>query len=86
MAGWKTEVQYQTDENDQIIEIDGKEQVAFVRYGQITGEQVDCNVGYGFFDTEEEAAADFLKEIEEHSESRYLRSDYQDALQAVAKE
>jgi hypothetical protein len=74
-SGWKTMLVYDGDENE--------EYVRHIAWGPVDGWYADTNTAYGFFDTEKEAAADFLKEVREHPEAEYRRKDYEEALRVV---
>ena len=73
MSKWNTEV-HQTEDGEAIS----------VGWGPSTpGGYADLYCVYGFFETEQEAAEDFLTEVAQNPEARYRQDQYQHALELV---
>jgi hypothetical protein len=72
MSDWETAV-YQTEEGE----------TTWISWGPFTTGTAELYCIYGFFDTEKEAAEDFLNEVAQHPEAQYHQSQYQDALKVV---
>ncbi len=87
MTKWMTEVEYEKDEQGYRLDNGVAVHLSWCPITEGNAKDyLDIASEYSVFDTEKEAAEDFLQSIKDNPQARYAPHDYQYALDAVLRQ